>query len=113
MHQLCEAVRICTMKRTSVTIAVDVERALEAYGRDQDIPPRLVDVVQAALREYLAGRGYLPPSSERAVRAHQVLALTSEGAAAFVDAITNPPEPNDTLRALAREAQEIPGQAKV
>jgi hypothetical protein len=51
------------MKRTSVTIADEVERALEAYGRDQDIPPRLVDVVQAALREYLAGRGYLPPSS--------------------------------------------------
>ena len=51
------------MKRTSVTIADDVERALEAYRRDQDIPPRLVDVVQAALREYLAGRGYLPASS--------------------------------------------------
>jgi hypothetical protein len=51
------------MKRTSVTIADDVEKALEAYGLDQDIPPRLVDVVQAALREYLAGRGYLPPSS--------------------------------------------------
>jgi len=52
-------------------------------------------------------------AAERAVRTHQVLALTSEGAAAFVDAITNPPEPNDNLRALAREAQEIPGQAKV
>jgi hypothetical protein len=50
------------MKRTSVTLADDVERALEAYRRDQDIPPRLVDVVQAALREYLTGRGYLPPS---------------------------------------------------
>ena len=52
-------------------------------------------------------------AAERAVRAHQVLELTSEGAAAFVDAIINPPEPNDNLRALAREAQEIPGQAKV
>lgn len=51
------------MKRASVTIADDVEKALEAYGRDQDISPRLVDVVQAALREYLAGRGYLPSSS--------------------------------------------------
>jgi uncharacterized protein (DUF1778 family) len=51
-------------------------------------------------------------AAERAVRAHRVLELTSEGAAAFVDAITNPPEPNDNLRALAREAQEIPGQAK-
>lgn len=56
------------MKRASVTIAEDVERALEAYGRDQDIPPRLVDVVQAALREYLAGRGYLPPSPSARTR---------------------------------------------
>jgi uncharacterized protein (DUF1778 family) len=52
-------------------------------------------------------------ASERAFRAHEVLALTSEGAAAFVEAITDPPEPNENLRALAREAQEIPGQAKV
>lgn len=53
------------MKRASVTITDDLEKALEAYRRDQDIPPRLVDVMQAALREYLAGRGYLPPSLER------------------------------------------------
>jgi uncharacterized protein (DUF1778 family) len=52
-------------------------------------------------------------ASERAVRAHEVLRLTSEGAAAFVEAITNPPEPNEDLRALAREAREIPGQVKV
>ena len=36
------------------------------------------------------------------------LKLTSEGAAVFVEAITNPPEPNENLRALAREAREIP-----
>ena len=58
-------------------------------------------------------RSTMLAAAERAVRAHQVLELTSEGAAAFVDAITNPPEPNDNLRAMAREAQEIPGQAKV
>ena len=48
----------------------------------------------------------------QSVRAHRVLALTGEGAEAFVEAITNPPEPNGDLRALAREAQEIPGQAE-
>ena len=47
------------MRRASVTITDELEKALESYRRDQDIPPRLVDVVQAALREYLAGRGYL------------------------------------------------------
>jgi hypothetical protein len=47
------------MRRASVTITDELEKALEAYRRDQDIPPRLVDVVQAALGEFLAGRGYL------------------------------------------------------
>ena len=50
------------MRRASVSITEDLERALEAYRRDQDVPPRLVDVVQAALGEFLAGRGYLEPS---------------------------------------------------
>lgn len=58
-------------------------------------------------------RSTMLAASEQAVRAHETLALTSEGAAAFVEAITNPPEPNENLHALAREAQEIPGQAKV
>lgn len=58
-------------------------------------------------------RSTMLAASERAVRAHEVLTLRSEGAAAFVEAITNPPEPNENLRALAGEAREIPGQAKV
>jgi uncharacterized protein (DUF1778 family) len=52
-------------------------------------------------------------ASELVVRAYETLALTSEGAAAIVEAITNPPEPNENLRALAREAQEVPDQARV
>ncbi len=56
------------MKRASVTITDDLEKALEAYRRDQDIPPRLIDVMQAALKEYLEGRGYLAlsPTEPRA-----------------------------------------------
>lgn len=50
------------MKRASVTITDDLEKALEAYRRDQEIPPGLTAVMRAALREYLAGRGYLSSS---------------------------------------------------
>ena len=39
----------------------EVEEALQAYLRDQEIPPTLTAVAQAALREYLAERGYLSP----------------------------------------------------
>ena len=44
-------------------------------------------------------------ASERVVRVHRVLVLTNEGAEAFVEAITNPPEPNENLRRLARESK--------
>lgn len=57
-------------------------------------------------------RSTMLAASAEAVRANEILTLTNEGASAFVEAITNPPEPNENLRALARDAQEIPGQAK-
>ncbi len=53
------------MKRASVTITDELGKALEAYRHDQDIPPGLTAVMQAALREYLATRGYLLPPADR------------------------------------------------
>lgn len=47
------------MKRATITLPDDLDDALEAYRRDQDVPPALTTVAQAALAEYLAQRGYL------------------------------------------------------
>ena len=47
------------MKRATITLPDDLEQALEAYQRDQDVPPTLTATTQAALAEYLASRGYL------------------------------------------------------
>ncbi len=47
------------MRRASITIPDDLERAIEKYRRDLDVPPTLAAIVQTALREYLAERGYL------------------------------------------------------
>ncbi len=49
------------MKRATITIADDLEAAIEAYVKRQDVPPALTSVVQAALREFLAHRGFAPP----------------------------------------------------
>ena len=57
-------------------------------------------------------RSTMLAASERVVRFHQVLVLTGEGAATFAEAVTDPPEPNENLRALAKEARKIPGQAR-
>ena len=48
------------MRRATVTIADDLEANLDAYVRQQDAPPAFTTVVQAALREYLALRGFAP-----------------------------------------------------
>ena len=50
------------MKRACITIPADLEASLEAFRHGQEILPALTVVVQAALREYLVGRGYMIPA---------------------------------------------------
>ena len=49
------------MKRATITLDDQLEAALAAYGKRQEVPPLLSSVVQAALREYLARRGVVAP----------------------------------------------------
>jgi hypothetical protein len=47
------------MKRATVTIPNDLEKAVDSYVQAQEAPPPMTAaVVQAALREYLAERGF-------------------------------------------------------
>jgi hypothetical protein len=48
------------MKRATVSIPDDLAKAVESYVRAQNTPLPLTAVVQAALRQYLTQRGYLP-----------------------------------------------------
>jgi hypothetical protein len=50
------------MKRATISISSDLEKALDRYIKQQDAPPALTAVVQAALREYLAHRGLVSPA---------------------------------------------------
>ena len=53
------------MKRATITLPYELEDALEAYRRSQEVPLALTAVTQAALREYLERRGFLSPSAGR------------------------------------------------
>jgi hypothetical protein len=46
------------MRRATITITDDLEVSLDAYNRQQEVSPALTAVLQAALREYLARRGF-------------------------------------------------------
>jgi hypothetical protein len=48
------------MKRATVTIGDDLEANLDAYLRQQEVSPALTAVMQAALQEFLARRGFVP-----------------------------------------------------
>lgn len=50
------------MRRATITIGDELESALASYQQDRHARPALTAVVQAALREYLARRGYLTSS---------------------------------------------------
>lgn len=47
------------MKRATVTISDEIETNLDAYIRRQEVAPALTAVVQAALQEFLARRGFV------------------------------------------------------
>ena len=46
------------MRRATVTISEELDASLNAYMNRQEVTPALTAVVQTALREYLARRGY-------------------------------------------------------
>jgi uncharacterized protein (DUF1778 family) len=46
-------------------------------------------------------------AARETVRMHEVIKLTADGSRVFVEAIIDPPEPNEHLRALARESGVI------
>ena len=50
------------MKRATITIGGDLEKALESYTSRQEVAPTFTALVQAALREYLARRGAAAPA---------------------------------------------------
>jgi len=46
-------------RRATITLPADLANAVSTYMREQEAPPPLTAVVQAALRQYLTLRGYL------------------------------------------------------
>jgi uncharacterized protein (DUF1778 family) len=45
-------------------------------------------------------------AAREAIRVHEVIKLTAEGSRAFVEALIDPPPPNEHLRTLAQECAE-------
>ncbi|MBI3679391.1 MAG: hypothetical protein HY235_03230 [Acidobacteria bacterium] len=53
------------MRRATITFPDDLEKKLIDYLHQQEAPPSLTILVQAALREYLGNRGYGVATAKR------------------------------------------------
>ena len=53
-------------------------------------------------------RSTMLAAAREAIRTHEAIELTAEGSRIFVEALIDPPEPNEHLRALARESRVVP-----
>lgn len=51
------------MRRATVTIEPEIDKALQEYLRRQEVPPTLTTVMQVALKEFLTRRGFSAPTS--------------------------------------------------
>ncbi|HKT88318.1 MAG TPA: hypothetical protein VJQ59_07775 [Candidatus Sulfotelmatobacter sp.] len=69
------------MKRATMTFPDDLAEAVDRYVQEQEVPPALTTVVQAALREYLRERGYL--------RRHKPLKIAPKGSSGRRDVSQN------------------------
>ena len=49
-------------------------------------------------------RSTMLTAARETVRMHEMIKLTADGSRVFVEAIIDPPEPNEHLRALARDS---------
>lgn len=81
------------MRQATITITDDLERAIENYWQDLDIPPELDAVVQRALREYLNVRGYLEGRGRQTFRDQDV----------YIPSIGGKPEPLENAPVLDAE----------
>jgi len=52
------------MRRATITMYSDLADAVERYRCDQEAPPALTAIVQAALRQFLVQRGYMDRPSQ-------------------------------------------------
>lgn len=93
----------------------NMERATRTRRLDLRIAPDEKELIDRAAA--VAGsnttdfvRTSVLAAAREAIRTHEVIKLTTEGSRVFVDALIDPPEPNEHLRALAREYSEVVGR---
>ncbi len=69
---------------------------------------RAADLSGRSLTDFIIGS--LQAAAEETIRSHQIIRLTAEESAAFVDALLNPPPPNEPLQDAFKRHRDLLGE---
>ncbi len=69
---------------------------------------RAADLSGRSLTDFIVGS--LQAAAEETIRSHQIIRLTAEDSAAFVDALLNPPPPNEHLQDAFKRHRDLLGE---
>lgn len=69
---------------------------------------RAADLEDRSLTEFIRSSAH--DAAVQTIREHEVIKLTAEESAAFIEALMNPPAPNEELRAAFRAHRELIGE---
>ena len=69
---------------------------------------RAADLTGQSVTEFLVGSALT--AAEETIRAHEVIRLSARDSAILIEALLNPPQPNEALWAAARDYRELFGE---
>lgn len=75
---------------------------------DKEIIDRAAALAGSSTTDFV--RSTMLAAAKEAIRTHEVIRLTAEGSRAFVEALIDPPKPNERLRALNQEFGSVVGR---
>lgn len=92
------------IKNTSKTARLEARVAQE----QKDLIQYAADIEGISLTDFMVSK--LRAAAEETIERHTVITLTREGSISFVNALLNPPEPNEKLREAYRKYLEYFGE---
>jgi uncharacterized protein (DUF1778 family) len=93
-----------SMARTARPSRLD----LRVAGDEKELIERAAALTGSNTTDFV--RSTTLAAAREAIRTHEVIKLTAEGSRIFVEALINPPEPNEHLRELAKEFGSAAGR---
>lgn len=93
---------------TTDTVTKRVRLTARVTPEVKAVIQRAADLTGRSLTDFLVGSARV--AAEETIRSHEVIRLSARDSAILIEALLNPPEPNEKLRAAAEDYRRFVGK---